>query len=100
MADSVKTENMAPPPELRDAGPPPSEDLPPPDVLQKVAGLEVLDAEGKAHPFASLYSGPDVTARVLVIFVRNVFCGVSELTEKGDVVLMRFHQCEGGWCHV
>lgn len=73
-------EVSAPPPKQEDAGPPTSEELPSPSSLERAAGVEVFDMEGKAHSFAQLYSGPDVTSRVLVIFVRHVFCGVSLMT--------------------
>lgn len=46
-------------------------------LLRKVADFPVLDQDGKSRPFKSLYSGPMVARRVLVIFVRHFFCGVS-----------------------
>jgi len=46
-------------------------------LLRKVADVQVLDQDGKSRPFKSLYSGPMVARRVLVIFVRHFFCGVS-----------------------
>lgn len=45
-------------------------------LLRKVADVQVLDQDGKSRPFKSLYSGPMVAGRVLVIFVRHFFCGV------------------------
>jgi len=36
----------------------------------------VLDKDGKTVPFRNIYSGPNVTRRVLVIFIRHFFCGV------------------------
>jgi hypothetical protein len=45
-------------------------------LLHKVADFQVLDQDGKSRPFKSLYSGPMVARRVLVIFVRHFFCGV------------------------
>lgn len=51
--------------------------IPSPEMLRKVAELPVLDKDGKSRPFKSLYSGPNVARRVLVIFVRHFFCGVS-----------------------
>jgi hypothetical protein len=45
-------------------------------LLRKVADFQVLDQDGKSRPFKSLYSGPMVARRVLVIFVRHFFCGV------------------------
>jgi hypothetical protein len=62
---------------MADSNTPATEALPPPTDLEKAAGLEVLDMNGKPHSFESLYSGPDVASRVLVILVRHVFCGVS-----------------------
>jgi hypothetical protein len=46
-------------------------------LLRKVADVQVLDQDGRSRPFKSLYSGPMVARRVLVIFVRHFFCGVS-----------------------
>ena len=45
--------------------------------LKKVADLPVLDADGQSQPFKNIYSGEKATRRVLVIFVRHFFCGVS-----------------------
>jgi hypothetical protein len=52
-------------------------DLPSPEVLRKIENYVVLDRDGKSHPFKSLYTGKHVARRVLVIFVRHFFCGVS-----------------------
>ncbi|KAJ5082433.1 hypothetical protein N7532_011476 [Penicillium argentinense] len=49
--------------------------LPSPEACQKVENYQVLDREGNAHPFKSLYQGPDTAQRVLIIFVRHFFCG-------------------------
>lgn len=49
--------------------------LPSPETQRKVANHTVLDRHGKEHLFKSLYSGD--AARVLVIFVRHFFCGVT-----------------------
>ena len=46
-------------------------------LLRKVADFQFSDQDGKSRPFKSLYSGPMVARRVLVIFVRHFFCGVS-----------------------
>src|SRR5277367_297091 len=46
-------------------------------LLRKVADFQVLDQDGKSRPFKNLYSGPMVARRVLVIFVRHFFSGVS-----------------------
>lgn len=52
-------------------------ELPSQEMLRKVESMIVLDKDGKARPFKSLYSGPNVARRVLVIFIRHFFCGVS-----------------------
>jgi len=52
-------------------------ELPSQEILKKVENMMVLDKDGKALPFKSLYSGPNVARRVLVIFIRHFFCGVS-----------------------
>lgn len=51
----------------------------PPSVenCRKVENYTVLDRKGDAHPFKSIYEGSDSTPRVLVIFIRHFFCGVS-----------------------
>lgn len=53
-----------------------SNKLPSKGDLEKTADLPVLDALGKAHTFKSLHDGP---RRVLVIFIRHFFCGVSTI---------------------
>jgi hypothetical protein len=45
-------------------------------LLRKVAEFPILDQDSKSRPFKSLYSGPMVARRILVIFVRHFFCGV------------------------
>ena len=52
-------------------------ELPSPETLSKIDQYIVLDRDGKTHTFQSLYSGPNVARRVLVVFVRHFFCGVS-----------------------
>lgn len=52
-------------------------ELPSRELLDKLADYLVLDRDGKSHTFKSLYTGPNVARRVLVIFVRHFFCGVS-----------------------
>jgi hypothetical protein len=54
-----------------------NDELPSMSIQRKVENHTVLDHNGKTHPFKSLYSGPDAACRVLVIFVRHFFCGVS-----------------------
>lgn len=51
-------------------------------LLRKVADFQVLDQDGKSRPFKSLYSGPMVARRVLVIFVRHFFCGVRDCSSS------------------
>jgi hypothetical protein len=51
-------------------------ELPSQDVLKSVENLQVLDKDGKMLPFKSLYTGPNVARRVLVIFIRHFLCGV------------------------
>ncbi len=48
-------------------------DLPTAAALREIDDLVVLDAEGKAHTFKSLYTS---APRVLIIFIRHFFCGV------------------------
>ena len=48
-------------------------DLPTAVALREIDDLVVLDAEGKAHTFRSLYTS---APRVLIIFIRHFFCGV------------------------
>lgn len=45
------------------------------ETLRKIADYPVLDKDGRSRPFKSLYSGPMVARRVLVIFIRHFFCG-------------------------
>lgn len=45
--------------------------------LQKVENYQVRDSKGNSHTFKSLYDGPESPDRVLVIFIRHFFCGVS-----------------------
>ena len=47
--------------------------------LKIFADFPVLDADGKSLPFKTLCSGDKAARRVLVIFVRQFFCGVSGL---------------------
>lgn len=51
--------------------------LPSSDSAQKAEKLQVLDSDGNARSFKSVYTYPDASDRVLVIFVRHFFCGVS-----------------------
>jgi hypothetical protein len=51
--------------------------IPTEEDLQKIESLMVLDKDGKTVPFKDLYNGVNVARRVLVIFIRHFFCGVS-----------------------
>lgn len=68
--------------------PVPGDELPSAETRRKTEELPVLDREGKSHAFKSLYQGPDSGSRVLVIFIRHFFCGVSP-PMKGVVALRR-----------
>lgn len=52
-------------------------DLPTPDLIREIDNYVVLDKDRKSHTFRSLYTGKHAARRVLVIFVRHFFCGVS-----------------------
>ena len=54
-----------------------NDNIPTQALLQKIESLVVLDKDGKTVPFKDLYNGPNVARRVLVIFIRHFFCGVS-----------------------
>ena len=56
-----------------------SNKLPSHSDLQKVSALPVLDAAGKPHSFKSLHHRK---RRVLIVFVRFFFCGVSARDPK------------------
>ncbi|RTE85134.1 hypothetical protein BHE90_000272 [Fusarium euwallaceae] len=54
----------------------PSNDTPPSiEELKAVEDIPVLDDKGVGRPFKSLYSGPESSGRVLVIFARHFLCG-------------------------
>jgi hypothetical protein len=53
--------------------------LPTQSTLSKIEDYPVLDRDGKSIPFKSLYTGPNVPRRVLLIFVRHFYCGVRPL---------------------
>lgn len=44
-------------------------------LLRKLENVVVLDQHGKSHTFKSIYTGPNVARRVLIIFVRHFYCG-------------------------
>lgn len=54
-----------------------NDDLPPHDTIRRIGEYAVLDRYGKTHTFKSLYTGRNVARRVLIIFVRHFYCGVS-----------------------
>jgi len=61
-----------------------NDDLPTPAVLAQCDNLPVYDASGAAVSFGSLYKdkgkgkqGNDTQAKVLIIFIRHFYCGVS-----------------------
>lgn len=54
-----------------------NDELPSPETVRKIENYIVLDRHGKTHTFKSLYTGRNVARRVLIIFVRHFFCGVS-----------------------
>ncbi|CAK7269656.1 hypothetical protein SEPCBS119000_003679 [Sporothrix epigloea] len=49
------------------------QELPPQELIKRIANLPVLDREGGKHSFKSLYE--DAAGRTLIIFVRHFFCG-------------------------
>ena len=51
-------------------------ELPTQAMLKSVEDMPLLDKDGKTVPFKNLYSGANVTRRMLVIFIRHFFCGV------------------------
>jgi hypothetical protein len=55
-----------------------SSGLPSRSTLDKAAYLTVDDAQGQAIPFSELYrADPGQRRRVMIIFIRHFFCGVS-----------------------
>ncbi|CAI6089734.1 unnamed protein product [Clonostachys chloroleuca] len=52
-----------------------TDDIPSNETLKSIENYIVLDRHGRTHPFRSLYTGPNVARRVLVIFIRHFFCG-------------------------
>jgi hypothetical protein len=63
--------------ETKSSGPQATEELPTSETCRKIEDYQVLDSEGKKHSFKSLYDGPTSADRVVVIFIRHFFCGVS-----------------------
>lgn len=54
-------------------------ELPTVETLRKIENYTVLDRSGKSVPFHSLYKGTNVARRVMIIFIRHFFCGVSAM---------------------
>ncbi|PBP25513.1 fmHP [Diplocarpon rosae] len=44
-------------------------------TLKSIENFSILDQEGRAISFKTLYTGPNVARRVLVIFIRHFYCG-------------------------
>lgn len=63
--------------ETKSNGPQATEELPTSETCHNIEDYELLDREGKKHSFKSLYDGPTSAGRVVVIFIRHFFCGVS-----------------------
>lgn len=60
-----------------------NDELPSAETIRRIENYIVLDKHGKTHTFRSLYTGRSVARRVLVIFVRHFFCGVSGPQTQG-----------------
>lgn len=56
---------------------PVTDDLPSTQMLAEAADIEVLDHKGQPHLFRSVYDGEEASSRVVVVFIRHFFCGVS-----------------------
>lgn len=76
--------NTAAPADDQDVNPPDFQgevltdnELPSEETIHRIEDYIVLDRHGKTHTFKSLYTGRNVARRVLIIFVRHFFCGVS-----------------------
>jgi len=71
--------------------------IPSAETLKRIENYMVLDKDGRSHSFKSLYSGSHAARRVLVIFVRHFFCGVSFLSSSSlstDVANNPHQQCQ------
>jgi hypothetical protein len=53
-------------------------DLPTAETIRNIDNHIVLDRDGKSHTFRSLYTGRHTARRVLIIFIRHFYCGVSQ----------------------
>ena len=72
VADDVKVADTTTPTEVLS-----NDKLPSVDTIRKVEDYTVFDNKCEKHSFKSIYDGPGSTERVLVIFIRHFFCGVS-----------------------
>lgn len=63
-------------------------ELPSAEVQKMIEEYIVLDSHGKSRTFKSLYMGGNVARRVLVIFIRHFFCGVSLATSYCFLLLL------------
>lgn len=60
--------------------------LPSKSVLDRAANFTVVDAGGRAIPFSELYRAkPGEKRRVMIIFIRHFFCGVSPRQSFSDI---------------
>lgn len=53
------------------------DEIPSKETIAKVAEYRLQDKHGKLTPFKDLYRGSGQKRRVLVIFIRHFYCGVS-----------------------
>ncbi|KAF4119986.1 hypothetical protein GMORB2_3397, partial [Geosmithia morbida] len=58
-----------------------SDEVPAVDKLHSIQDYTVPDHTGALHPSKSLWSGDGATGRVLVIFIRHLYCGVEAVGE-------------------
>lgn len=64
-----------------------NDQIPSDATLAKVADYVLLDKHGKSHTFKSLYNSPNGARRVLVVFIRHFFCGVSCSSDLFDMTI-------------
>lgn len=76
-AESHEESTRAAANDAKTAGLIPTGELPSAETRRRAEARTVLDHAGNAHTFKSLYEGPESTSRVLVVFIRHFFCGVS-----------------------
>ena len=61
-----------------------NDDLPSEETLAKIADYSLLDVNGNQVPFRSVYEGTNgekKNHKVLIIFVRHFYCGVSSKSD-------------------